>query len=179
GFAEAARHRVVVDEPGEPDVGVESRFHAIIAALPDAFRLPMLIVLSPAKRLDFESPVKREAQGRPAMLADARRLVARLRGYSPADLAALMGISDSLASLNAARYEQWRTPFTSANARPAVLAFAGDVYDGLRADTLDGDGLEWAQGHLRILSGLYRSEERRVGKECRDEAGAGQYTRGQ
>jgi len=115
----------------------------------------MLIVLSPAKRLDFERPVEYHTHTRPSMLAESRRLVARLRACSPPELAALMGISDSLASLNAARYEQWRTPFTTANARPAIFAFAGDVYDGLRADTLDGDGLEWAQGHLRILSGLY------------------------
>ncbi len=115
----------------------------------------MLIVLSPAKRLDFESPLAHEARGRPAMLAESRRLVERLRGYAPAELSALMGISDSLASLNAARFEQWKTPFTSANARPAMFAFAGDVYDGLGADTLDGAGLDWAQGHVRILSGLY------------------------
>lgn len=155
GFAEGASRRVVVDEPGEPDIGVEDRFHAIIAALPDALPFEMLIVLSPAKRLDFERPVEYHTHTRPSMLAESRRLVARLRACSPPELAALMGISDSLASLNAARYEQWRTPFTTANARPAIFAFAGDVYDGLRADTLDGDGLEWAQGHLRILSGLY------------------------
>lgn len=155
GFAEAAGHGIVVDEPGEPDIGIQNRFHAIIAALPDAPCLSMLIVLSPAKRLDFESPATREAHGRPAMIAESRRLVERLRGYAPADLARLMGISDALASLNVARYEQWRTPFTPANAKPAVLAFAGDVYDGLRADSLDDAGLDWAQDHLRILSGLY------------------------
>ncbi len=115
----------------------------------------MLIVLSPAKRLDFETPSTRLADGRPAMIAESRRLVERLRGYAPADLARLMGISDTLASLNAARYEQWKTPFTPANAKPAVLAFAGDVYDGLRAGSLDDAGLDWAQQHLRILSGLY------------------------
>jgi cytoplasmic iron level regulating protein YaaA (DUF328/UPF0246 family) len=115
----------------------------------------MLIVLSPAKRLDFESPLPSTVHSRPAMLAESRRLVERLREYSPAGLAELMGISDSLACLNAARFEQWKTPFTPANARPAIFAFAGDVYDGLGADSLGGDGLEWAQGHVRILSGLY------------------------
>jgi cytoplasmic iron level regulating protein YaaA (DUF328/UPF0246 family) len=115
----------------------------------------MLIVLSPAKRLDFESPSTREADGRPAMIAESRRLVRQLRGLTPADLARLMGISDSLASLNAARYQEWKTPFTPANAKPAVLAFAGDVYDGLQADSLDDAGLDWAQDHVRILSGLY------------------------
>ncbi|MEB2317738.1 MAG: peroxide stress protein YaaA [Pseudomonadota bacterium] len=115
----------------------------------------MLIVLSPAKRLDFESPSTREADGRPAMIAESRRLVRQLRGLTPADLARLMGISDSLASLNAARYQEWNTPFTPANAKPAVLAFAGDVYDGLQADSLDDAGLDWAQDHVRILSGLY------------------------
>ncbi|MFA7504037.1 MAG: peroxide stress protein YaaA [Burkholderiaceae bacterium] len=115
----------------------------------------MLIVLSPAKRLDFERPYTGESHGRPAMIAESRRLVELLRGHSPADLSRLMGISDSLATLNAARYEQWKTPFTPANAKPAMLAFAGDVYDGLQADSLDDAGLDWAQGHVRILSGLY------------------------
>jgi len=115
----------------------------------------MLIVLSPAKRLDFETPSTRQSRDRPAMIAESRRLVERLRDFAPADLARLMGISDALASLNAARYEQWTTPFTPANAKPAVLAFAGDVYDGLRAESLDDAGFDWASDHLRILSGLY------------------------
>src|SRR5690606_38072713 len=154
-LAEAASHRVVVDEPGEPDIGVQNRFHAIIAALPAALQSSMLIVLSPAKRLDFETPSTRQSRDRPAMIAESRRLVERLRDFAPADLARLMGISDALASLNAARYEQWTTPFTPANAKPAVLAFAGDVYDGLRAESLDDAGFDWASDHLRILSGLY------------------------
>lgn len=113
------------------------------------------MVLSPAKRLDFESSRAAGGATEPAMLAESRRLVERLRRYAPEELARLMRISDPLARLNVARFEQWHTPFTAANARPAVLAFAGDVYDGLQAASLDEEDLAWAQRHLRILSGLY------------------------
>ncbi len=78
-----------------------------------------------------------------------------LREKSPQELASLMGISDALAGLNAARYAAWSPRFTAANARQALFAFNGDVYEGLDARSLDGDGLRWAQDHVAILSGLY------------------------
>jgi cytoplasmic iron level regulating protein YaaA (DUF328/UPF0246 family) len=115
----------------------------------------MLIVLSPAKTLDFESPLPGHTATRPRFLDDSRLLVDRLREFDPPSLARLMDLSDALAELNVARYGAWKTPFTAKNARPAVLAFDGDVYEGLDAGTLDRAGLDWAQDHLRILSGLY------------------------
>ena len=115
----------------------------------------MIFILSPAKALDFETPLPACAHTQPDFLADAAELVAQLRDKTPAELAALMSISDRLAVRNAARFEQWQPPFTPANARQALLAFDGDVYDGLDARTLDADALDWAQAHVRILSGLY------------------------
>ncbi len=115
----------------------------------------MLIVLSPAKRLDFESPPHVAHHTQPRFLAQARPLVALLKKMDTRELASLMSISDPLAALNAARFGQWRPPFTPRNARQAVLAFAGDVYEGLDASSLDESDLLWAQDRLRILSGLY------------------------
>lgn len=115
----------------------------------------MLIVLSPAKTLDLESPLKTQLHSQPEMLDEADRLIKILRPKSPASLSKLMSISDNLGALNAGRFEQWQRPFTPENARPAVLTFAGDVYDGLDAATLSDARLQWAQNHLRILSGLY------------------------
>ncbi len=115
----------------------------------------MLIVLSPAKTLDFETPPVVETHTIPDFLADSRKLVRRLAGFDPAGLAGLMKISDALATLNVARFGAWKTPFTPANAKQAVLAFNGDVYEGLDAGALRPAQLEWAQSRLRILSGLY------------------------
>ena len=115
----------------------------------------MLIVLSPAKTLDFESPLTTKTATQPDFLDESQQLVDQLRRFSPAELSRLMGISDPLAVLNAERYATWARPFTPANARPAVLAFNGDVYEGLAAPTLSAADLKFAQTHLRILSGLY------------------------
>jgi len=115
----------------------------------------MLFLLSPAKSLDYESPLPEHPHTLPAFAADAARLIELLRRKSPQELATLMDISDPLAALNAARYQAWSAKFTPRNARQAVLAFDGDVYDGLQARQLGGADLEWAQQHLRILSGLY------------------------
>lgn len=118
----------------------------------------MLIVLSPAKSLDFDSPlpVLAEVQAsRPEFESEAGKLVSRLRKFSPAELAALMDLSDSLASLNVARYASFALRGTPALERPAVLAFDGDVYAGLSARELDAPALTFAQEHVRILSGLY------------------------
>lgn len=115
----------------------------------------MIFVLSPAKALDFESPLTPPRFTQPDYLDEASELIAGLRELSHAQVADLMRLSDSLAALNVARYAQWSQPFTPDNARPAVLAFNGDVYDGLDARTLNQAQLDYAQAHLRILSGLY------------------------
>ena len=115
----------------------------------------MLFLLSPAKSLDYETPVAPLPHTLPEFAADAARLIEVLRHHSPQQIASLMDISDPLAALNAARYHAWRPKFTQRNARQAVLAFNGDVYDGLQARGLQPSDLEWAQQHLRILSGLY------------------------
>ena len=115
----------------------------------------MIFVISPAKALDFQSPLAIEHHTPPEHLDASAELVDILRELSPAEVAALMGLSDQLAALNAARYATWTTPFDTANARPALFAFNGDVYDGLGARSLSRQDLAWAQAHLRILSGLY------------------------
>ena len=115
----------------------------------------MLLVVSPAKNLDYESPLVTEKFTQPELLAHSELLIKACVKLSPAEISSLMGISDKLAGLNAARFGQWSQPFTPANARPAVLAFNGDVYTGLDAKTLSEDNFAYAQKHMRILSGLY------------------------
>ena len=119
----------------------------------------MLFVLSPAKSLDYESPLPEAVQGlplsQPPFVPDSEALIGVLRQQTPVQIAALMDLSDKLASLNVARYEAWRPRFTERNSRPALLAFNGDVYDGLEARSLDATALQWANEHLAILSGLY------------------------
>lgn len=115
----------------------------------------MLIVVSPAKNLDYESPLTTEKFSQPELLDDSQELIERCRQLTPADLSSLMSISDKLAGLNAARFGEWQLPFTAENARPAVLAFNGDVYTGLDAKTFDQRDFHFAQDKLRILSGLY------------------------
>ncbi|GAB3355748.1 MULTISPECIES: peroxide stress protein YaaA [Giesbergeria] len=116
----------------------------------------MLILLSPAKSLDYDTPVAADwPHSLPPFLPETTELIELLRTKAPQDLAALMKISDALAALNVARYAAWSPEFPPHNARPAILAFNGDVYDGLNARTLAQSDLEWAQQHLRILSGLY------------------------
>ncbi len=115
----------------------------------------MIIVLSPAKTLDFESRPVTRVHSQSEMLDHAQALIEQLRDFDAPGLAELMSVSDALADLNVGRFQQWQPPFTPRNAKQAVLAFAGDVYDGLGAPTLDTAQLKWSQGHLRILSGLY------------------------
>jgi len=115
----------------------------------------MLFLLSPAKALDFETPAHSASHSQPLFVAQAAELVAQLRALAPHELAELMGLSDKLAALNAARFQAWQPVFTPANAKQALLAFDGDVYDGLQARTLSAADLQWAQQHLCILSGLY------------------------
>lgn len=115
----------------------------------------MLFLLSPAKSLDYDSPVADLPHTRPLFVDDAAALIAVLREKSPQEVASLMDLSDKLAALNVARYAAWSPRFTGGNSRQAVLAFDGDVYDGLRAREMAADDLAWAQDHVAILSGLY------------------------
>lgn len=115
----------------------------------------MLLLLSPAKSLDFDTPhaVKRPTQ--PLFVEQAAQLVARLKTLSVGDVAALMDLSEPLAALNVGRYALWSDKASAKNSKPALLAFNGDVYEGLQAATLSADDLAWAQQHVAILSGLY------------------------
>ncbi|MFP4098292.1 MAG: peroxide stress protein YaaA [Alphaproteobacteria bacterium] len=115
----------------------------------------MLALISPAKKLDFESEWSGSDYSQPELMDHARELVELLRGFSKTGLQSLMKLSDKLGTLNHARYQSFTTPFTPANARPAISAFRGDTYIGLDADTLGRDDMIFAQEHLRILSGLY------------------------
>jgi len=115
----------------------------------------MLMVISPAKTLDFESPPTTQRHTLPQFLDHSQALVTQLRDLSPQQIGQLMHLSDKLAGLNAARFGSWTADFTLDNAKQAILAFKGDVYTGLDAATLDEAGLTYAQRHLRMLSGLY------------------------
>lgn len=115
----------------------------------------MLMVISPAKTLDFETLPTTSEHTTPDFLDDSEELIEQLREMSPHDVSALMKISDKLGNLNFDRYLSWDKKFTLDNAKQALLAFKGDVYTGLDAESLSGDDLLWAQEHLRILSGLY------------------------
>lgn len=115
----------------------------------------MLSVISPAKTLDFETPPTTKQVTQPDFLKHSQALIDVLRDYSPQQISELMGISDKLAGLNAARFEEWQPPFTLNNAKPAAQAFQGDVYTGLQAESFSAAENRYAQSHLRILSGLY------------------------
>ena len=115
----------------------------------------MLILLSPAKTLDMQTPSRVADPTLPGFMEESEKLVKTLRRYPKRKLGELMNISESLAELNAQRFTQWESEFDTRNARPAIQAFRGDVYVGLDADTLGKRDLNYAQKHLRILSGLY------------------------
>lgn len=115
----------------------------------------MIVVVSPAKNLDYESPLATEAFTQPELLDEAQILIDRCRKLSPAQIGSLMKISDKLSGLNADRYAAWEAPFDQDNARQAMLAFNGDVYTGLDAASFSEADFTFAQAHLRILSGLY------------------------
>jgi uncharacterized protein len=115
----------------------------------------MLFLLSPAKTLDYDTPAGPLPHTEPQFTDFSARLIATLRRKSPQQVASLMDISDKLAALNVARYQAWSPVATETNAKQAVLAFNGDVYDGLDARSLAPDDLLWAQQHVCILSGLY------------------------
>lgn len=115
----------------------------------------MLALLSPAKSLDFETRLPTRKHSEPRQVQQSTQLIEILRTKSPADLARLMSISDDLSALNASRYAEFETEHTRANSRPALFAFAGDVYQGFDAKTLDARDFTEAQKTVRILSGLY------------------------
>jgi cytoplasmic iron level regulating protein YaaA (DUF328/UPF0246 family) len=115
----------------------------------------MLTVLSPAKSLDFTSKLPTKKHSQPRLLDGATPLVEQLAAMSPGDIGRLMSISDDLAALNAERYREFATPFAPGRERPAVLAFAGDVYVGMQARTFDERDFTESQKAIRILSGLY------------------------
>jgi cytoplasmic iron level regulating protein YaaA (DUF328/UPF0246 family) len=115
----------------------------------------MLLVVSPAKTLDYESPLVTEKHTVPELLTHSEELIEICRQLTPADIASMMKVSDKIAGLNVARFAQWCPTFSFDNARQAVLAFKGDVYTGLQAESMTDEDFEFAQSHLRILSGLY------------------------
>lgn len=115
----------------------------------------MLIVISPAKTLDFDSPLPPVRASQPRLLAQSQSLIDQARKLSASDVASLMKVSDKIAALNVARFASWHTPFNKDNARPALYAFMGDVYTGLEARAFSVEDVRYAQSHLRILSGLY------------------------
>ncbi len=115
----------------------------------------MLIVVSPAKSLDYESPVRTRKHTEPRFLTEADQLAKQLRKFSPDDLSELMHISAKLSELNFERWANWQTPLATPQARQALFAFKGDVYLGLKAEEFSAADVTYAQKHLRILSGLY------------------------
>lgn len=115
----------------------------------------MIALISPAKSLDFQSVPPFEQRSKLIFAKEAEYLAEKLKKFSANKLKSMMSISEDLAQLNADRYAQWSWPFTEANSKQAVYSFNGDVYQGLQANTLTEEEMEFAQDHLRILSGLY------------------------
>ena len=115
----------------------------------------MLAILSPAKTLDYETPLKTKLNSQPIYGRESNQLIKTLRTFEPFEVASLMKISDKLADLNHKRYVEWRNKPAESKTRPAALAFKGDVYQGLEAESFSDNDLKFAQRHLRILSGLY------------------------
>lgn len=116
----------------------------------------MLVVLSPAKTLDFETPAVTSKFSQSSLLLESQQLIDRCDKLSMQEIASLMKVSDKIAGLNVARFAQWQTPLSIENgAKQCLFAFKGDVYTGLHAETLSDDAIQYAQQKLRILSGLY------------------------
>lgn len=115
----------------------------------------MLFLLSPAKSLDYDTPPRIAVHTQPLFKRQSAELIDLLKAKSPQEISTLMKLSDALSGLNVARYEAWSPKFTAKNSKQAVLAFNGDVYEGLDAKTLSEAQLGWAQEHVCILSGLY------------------------
>ncbi|MBN4082240.1 peroxide stress protein YaaA [Mariprofundus ferrooxydans] len=115
----------------------------------------MLIVISPAKKLDMDTKAPFSTHSQPELLEQSQILIDALREKDSFDIAELMKLSIKLADLNVARYQAWHTPFNIDNAKQALWAFRGDVYQGMDADTFNNEDANFVQAHLRILSGLY------------------------
>ncbi|GGI68959.1 peroxide stress protein YaaA [Shewanella gelidii] len=115
----------------------------------------MLILVSPAKTLDYETPASTDEYTLPSLLPHSEELIKICRELTPAQISSLMKVSDKIASLNAVRFSEWHTGFDLSNAKQSIFAFKGDVYTGLDADSLSQESLHKAQDKLRILSGLY------------------------
>jgi len=115
----------------------------------------MLAILSPAKTLDYQTPLTTNKSTQADFKTESKELIATLRKFAPAQIGSLMKISDNLAELNHRRYAEWQNQASNNNARPALFAFKGDVYLGLDAQTLGARDINFAQKHLRVLSGLH------------------------
>ena len=115
----------------------------------------MLILISPAKTLDFATPAPIKRFSQPDFITDTATLVDRLKQLSVSEISSLMKISDKLAELNSDRFKAWQSEYDDANAKQALLAFQGDVYQGMAVDNYSSEDFDFAQEHLRILSGLY------------------------
>lgn len=115
----------------------------------------MLLLISPAKTLDLETPAPTAEFTQADFLKQSKQLISELRALAPHDISNLMSISDKLGLLNFDRFANWKTPFKPGNAKQALFAFQGDVYTGMQADTFSAEDIQFAQQHLRILSGLY------------------------
>lgn len=115
----------------------------------------MIFLLSPAKSLNYEIETKNINSTTPEFLSESKILVEELKKFSPQKISELMEISEKLADLNYQRYQDFKTPFTEKNSKPALFVFDGDVYDGIDVENYNKKDLEFAQNHLRILSGLY------------------------
>ena len=115
----------------------------------------MLFLLSPAKSLDYDTPPQVSTHTQPLFTRQSAALINVLKTKTPQDISILMKLSDALSGLNVGRYQAWSKKFTAKNSKQALLAFNGDVYEGLNAKTLTATQLDWAQDHVCILSGLY------------------------
>ena len=140
---------------GKPLAGPWRTRPADNAAIVEICPAHMLFLLSPAKALDYDTPAGDVSHTQPMFVPRAAELIDILKAQSTQEIASLMSLSDALSSLNVARYQAWSPKFSAKNAKQAVLAFNGDVYEGLDAKTLKPKQLDWAQDHVAILSGLY------------------------
>ena len=115
----------------------------------------IVTVISPAKKLDYSTEAHISNSTQPSLLSHSSELIDDLKLLSPQEVSSLMGLSDKLGALNYERYQEWELPFSKENSKQAILAFKGDVYQGLQAEDFKKGDLNFAQKHLRILSGLY------------------------